>query len=303
MNSFMRILKFGFLNFWRNPWLSIATTLIFSLTLFIISSFFFLNLITNRTTQVIEDKMDISVTFKEEAKDDEIFNLEAQLNQLTAVKSVKYISKEDAIAVWQGLPLTERIKNLVTQDKNPLPRSLQVKATTPDDLDRIAEFISMKKWQPIIREGGISYQKNKLILQRLNNVTKFMKKIGLILAAIFLGISILVIFNTLRLNIISRKDEIEIQRLVGATNSFISGPFLIEGILYGFLATIISTSLLYGVIRFTTPLVAKYLGDVTFNLGRYFTTNLILIFFIQFGIGVFIGSICSLISVKKYLRV
>lgn len=303
MTSFVRVLKFGLLNFWRNPWLSLATTFIFSVTLFIISSFFFLNLITDRATSAIEDKMDINVTFKEETTDEDIFNLQDQLSQLSAVKSITYISKEEAIEVWQNLPLTERVKQLVTPEKNPLPRSLQIKATTPDDLDKIGNFLSLKKWEPIIREGGISYQKNKLILQRLNNITKFVKKIGFILAGIFLAISILVIFNTLRLNIISRKDEIEIQRLVGATNWFIQGPFLIEGILYGFLATIISTLLMYFFIRFTTPMVAKYLGDVSLDLHQFFVSNLVGIFFVQFLIGIFIGSLCSLISVKKYLKV
>jgi cell division transport system permease protein len=303
MISFWRVLKFGFLNFWRNSWLSLATTLIFALTLFIISAFFFINLLTNRTTQIIQDKMDILVTFREEAKDEEIFNLQEQLNQLSVVKSVKYISKEEAMQIWQQLPLSEDVKNLVTSESNPLPRSLQIKANSPDDLDKIAEFLSIKKWQSIIRKGGISYQKNKRVLDRLNNVTKLMKKIDLILAVIFLAISFLVIFNTLRLNIMSRRDEIEIQRLVGATNFFIAGPFLVEGVLYGLLATIISTILLYSVIHFTTPLVAKYLSETTLNLKNYFLTNLIAIFVIQFFIGVFIGSICSLITVKKYLKI
>ena len=303
MTSLLRVIKFGFLNFFRNPWLSLATTLIFSLTLFIISSFFFLNLVADRSVKVIEDKMDISVTFKDEASLEDIYNLKDQLGQLSAVKSVKYISKEEASEIWQDLPFSQRVKELVTPEKNPLPRGLQIKAEDPDSLDEIGEFVLMKKWQPIIRENGVSYQKNKTILQKLNNITKFVRKIGFLLAGIFLGISILVIFNTLRLNIISRKDEIEIQRLVGATNSFISGPFLVEGILYGFLATIISTLLIYFLIRFTTPMIAQYLGDVSLNLHQYFIYHLDLIFILQFAIGIFIGSICSLISVKKYLKI
>lgn len=303
MTSILRVIKFGFLNFLRNPWLSIATTFIFALTLFIVSVFFFLNLVTQTTIKAVQDKMDLTITFKDEATEADIFNLKDQLESYPYTKSIKYISKEEAIIIWQQLPLSKRVKDLVTQDKNPLPRSLQIKVNNPEDLEKINTFISNKKWKPLIRENGISYQKNKTIIERLNNITKFVEKVGVALALIFLGISILVIFNTVRLNILSRKDEIEIQRLVGATNWFIQAPFLVEGILYGLLATGLSVLFIYLLIHYTTPLIAKYLGEVSFNLDQFFISNLFLIFAIQFLIGVFVGSICSLISIKKYLKV
>ena len=303
MTSLGRIIKFGFLNFWRTPWLSSATTFTFALTLFMISVFFFMNIVAQTTIGAIEDKMDLTVSFKDETTDTQIFNLKAQLEALNGIKSVQYVSKEEAYEVWKTLPITQKIKNLVTPDRNVLPRSLQIKVQKPEDLNAISEYLAMQKWQPLIREGGISYQKNKLIIERLTNMTKFVKQVGLALVIIFLAVSVLVMFNTIRLNIISRKDEIEIQRLVGATNGFIQGPFIIEGILYGFLATLLSTFFIFLLIRFTTPLVAKYLGDVSFNPHQFFIDNLLSIFGLQFLIGFFIGSICSLISVKKYLKV
>lgn len=300
---FFRVLKFGFFNFWRNPWLSLATTLITTLTLFIISIFFLLNLVAQTTIKAIEEKMDLSVYFKDEAKEEEIFDLKNRLENLPEVKSVKYISKEEAYNLWQKLPTSAKIKKLVTPEKNPLPRSLQIKVTKPEDLDKISSFLGSKKYEPIIREGGISYQKNKLIIERLTSITKFVKKIGWLLGLIFLVISLLVIFNTVRLTILSRKEEIEIQRLVGATDWFIQGPFLVEGILYGFLAALFSTGLIYALIRFTSPLVFQYLGEVSFSLEQFFITNFLLIFLFQFVLGVFLGSLCSLISIKKYLKV
>jgi cell division transport system permease protein len=303
MTSFLRILKFGLLNFWRNPWLSLATTLIVSLTLFIISIFFFLNLVTQTTIKAIEEKMDLTIYLKDEAKEEDILDLKSALLAFSEVKAVKYVSKEEALDIWQNLPTSERIKQLVTPEKNPLPRSLQVKVIEPKVLDKISSFLSSKKYQDIIREGGISYQKNKLIIERLTSITKFIKKIGWLLSGIFLAISILVIFNTIRLTISSRKEEIEIQRLVGATNGFIQGPFLVEGILYGFLATILSTLLIYFLLQITSPLIIKYLGQVSFVLSQFFLSNFFLIFFIQFLIGIFIGTCCSLISIRKYLKI
>ena len=301
--NFPRVIKFGFLNFWRNPWLSLATTFVFALTLLIISIFFFLILGSQATISAIEEKMDLSVYFKDEAKEEDIFNLKDTLGIFPQVKSVKYISKEEALVIWNNLPTSQRIKQLVTSEKNPLPRSLQVKVSKPDALDNITDFLSAKKYQDIIREGGISYQKNKLIVKRLTNITKFIKRAGGVLSLVFLAISFLVMFNAIRLTILSRKDEIEIQKLVGATNRFIEGPFMVEGILYGLFATIISTSILYGLIRFVSPMVARYLGEVSFNIESYFISNLLLILVIQFVIGALTGIVCSLISVKKYVKI
>lgn len=303
MTNFSRIIKFGLLNFWRNPWLSLATTLITTLTLFVISIFFLLNVVTQTTIKAIEEKMDLTVYFKDEATEAQIFDLRDDLLVFSEIKSVNYVSKEEAYTVWKQLPISDRSKQLVTPTNNPLPRSIQIKVDKPEDLDKISSFLSIKKYQDIIREGGISYQKNKLIIQRLTGITKFIKKSGWMLAIIFLAISILVIFNTVRLTIISRKDEIEIQRLVGATDFFIQGPFLIEGILYGFLAALFSTILIFLLIHFTTPMVMKYLDEVSFSINQFFVSNITLIFFVQFILGVLIGACCSLISIKKYLRV
>ncbi|MCX6806861.1 MAG: permease-like cell division protein FtsX, partial [Candidatus Berkelbacteria bacterium] len=119
MTGVVRIFKFGVSNFLRNPWLSIATTFIFALTLFIISVFFFLNLVTNTTIKAVQEKMDLTVSFKDEAKEEEIFDLKTRLETYDGVKSVKYISKEEAMVIWQQLPVSKRVKDLVTADKNP----------------------------------------------------------------------------------------------------------------------------------------------------------------------------------------
>jgi len=308
MISFWRVIKFGFQNFWRNPWLSLATVFTFALTLFIISVFFFLVLVTQTVIKAIEEKMDLVVYIKDEAKEAEILQLEEAIRNFPGVKSVKYISKEEALPVWQNSPYSEETKQIVTPERNPLPRSLQIKVKSPpEDLEKVTIFLANPQYQNIIRSStrtsGLSYKKNKLIITRLGGITKFVKKIGLMLAIIFLAISILVIFNTVRLTIISRKDEIEIQRLVGAKNSFIQGPFLVEGVLYGFLATILSTLFIYLLLRYTSPLILQYLGEISFDLKQFFTSNLFRIFVVQFLIGVFVAGLCSLVSVRKYLKI
>lgn len=301
--NFLRILKYGLLNFWRNPWLSLATTLIFSIALLILSIFFFLTISTQVVIKAIEEKMDLTVYFKDEAKEEQILELKSILEQFPQVRSARYISKEEAYVIWQKIPASERIKQLVTPEKNPLPRSLQVKVTKPEDLEYISNFLSSKKWQGIIREAGISYQQNKLIVQRLNSIVKFIKKVGTVISLLFLIISFLVMLNTIRLTIFARKEEIEIQRLVGATDVFIEGPFLIEGILYGLLATAISTLISYFLINLISPMIKTYLGEVSFNLKQFFLSNLGLIVLAQFFTGTILGGLCSLLSVRRYLKI
>jgi cell division transport system permease protein len=303
MITFWRILKFGILNFWRNPWLSLATTLTLSTTLLIISIIFSLILVTQTVTRAVEEKMDMTIYLKDEASEEQITELRQKLKTFPEVKDVVYLSKQDALQIWQRLPFSPRTKEQVTPENNPLPRSLQVKVSNPEVVEAISNYLLHSQWSPFIRNEGISYEQNKTTIQRIDKITKFVKKSGLLLAGIFIAISVLVIFNTIRLAVINRKEEIEIQRLVGATNLFIEGPFLVEGILYGFLATMISTLFLYFLLRYISPAILHYLEATSFDLRHFFLANITKVFLAQFFIGVLIGGICSLLSVKRYLKI
>lgn len=296
-----RIIKLGFLNFWRNKWLSLAATLVMTLTILTISIFLILTLVINSTTQAIREKIDLTVTFNDSAKEEQILGLQNLLSSRSDTKMVKYISKDEAYENWLKLQTSEKVKNLVTRDNNPLPRSLQVKASNPESLESIANFISGPDYQEMVRT--ISYQKNKHLIERLISITKFVKKIGWILSATFVAISILVILNTIRLTIFTRREEIEIMRLVGANNSFIRIPFLIEGLLYGFLATLLATFALWLGIYLISPVISQYLGEVNLNLMGFFTNYLPYIILLELSTGTIIGIACSLVSVQRHIRI
>src|SRR3990167_10108482 len=132
-----RITNLGLTNFWRNRLLSLASTLVMTLTLLIISTFVIMTLVINKTTDRIKAKMDITVYFKDTATTDEIADLQQQLAIRADVKEVKYISKEEALEIWQEKQKNQRIKELVSSTENPLPRSLAIKATDPAELDNI----------------------------------------------------------------------------------------------------------------------------------------------------------------------
>lgn len=300
--SIKRITKLGLTNFWRNRWLSLASTLVMTLTLLIISLFVVMTIVINKTTDRIKSKMDITVYLKDSATTEEISALQQDLAARADVSEVTYVSKEEAFQIWQERQKNQRIRELVTPTENPLPRSLAVKATDPANLNNIATYLESDNFVSIIHK--ISYEENKVIIDKLLAITSFVKKVGWLFSVVFVVISILVILNTIRLAIFTRKDEVEIMRLVGASDRFIRIPFVVEGALYGILACILAVILMwFGLFAIISPLTNQYLGQaVTENMQVFFKVHFALIFFLQFFVGIFVGIGCSMFSIRKYLK-
>lgn len=300
--SARRITKLGTTNFWRNRWLSLASTLVMTLTLVIISLFIIMTLVISKTTDRIKSKMDITVYFKDSASTEEISSLQEQLVARPDMKEVRYISKEEALQIWNERQKNLRIKELINPEENPLPRSLAIKAQDPSQLNDIANYLASDANSPIIHK--ISYEENKVIIDKLLAITAFIKKMGWLFSAIFILVSILVILNTIRLAIFSRKEEIEIMRLVGASDRFIKLPFLVEGALYGFFACILAAMLMWVGLFAITPLTNQYLGsEVTTNMKQFFLARFGWLFLLQFTLGILIGVGSSLFSIRKYLKI
>lgn len=298
--TFKRVIKLGLINFYRNGWVSLGTSLVISLTLITISAFVIFNFVINLTAKNLENKINISVYFYDSTSDEQINIVKKQLNNYPNVTKVDYVSKEDAFKIWQSRQMDDRIKSLVTADNNPLPRSLEINTSSPEQLEDIAKFLQKDQYKELVRK--IDYQENKDIISKLNNVIKFSKKLGIILSLVFIIISILVILNTIKLTIITRKDEIEIMRLVGANNIFIRIPFFVEGILYGVFASIISIIIIAIGFKLLTPFMNSYLGDINIDFGSFLSQNLFIIIILQLLISVTISVICSFISIQRYLR-
>lgn len=299
--SFWRIIKLGLTNFWRNRWLSLTATLVMTITLFTISTFIILTLFINNTVDAIKEKIDMTVHFYDSVSEEQIGDLQRRLALQGEVKSVRYISKEEALQIWQQLPIKPKTKELVKPEDNPLPRGLQIKAQKPEDLQKIANFLNSNTYKPVI--SRISFEDNKQIIQRLLSITTFVRKAGWLICAIFVLIALIVVFNTIRLTIFTRRDEIEVMKLVGASDLFVRIPFILEGALYGFFATLFSVLITFGIIKIITPLILSSGIEAFLNLNSFFISNLILIFFLQLGVGIIIGGVSSLVAVHRHLKV
>lgn len=304
MNMFfvtiLRILKTSVISLWRNRWLSLAATLIMVLTLFTISFFVSLLIVSNKTSVSLKDKVDISVYFNETTSKDQIFSIQNALLSREDIKSVDYISKEKALERWRQISQgDEKIQNAVSDTFNPLPRSLEIKTENPEDLENVNEFLSSTNYKPLIRD--ISYRKNKEIVDRLVKITQFIKYIGWILSTLFVLISVLIIYNTIRLTIFARSDEIEIMKLVGSSDWYVQGPFIVEGISYGIFGSIISSLIMFVVGRLLLPVAERYIGlegASSLSAGM----NFWIIIGVQLFIGLVLGVGCSLFAVRKHLK-
>jgi cell division transport system permease protein len=301
-----RIFKLGLANFWRNRLLSVAATLIMTITLLTISIFTILTLIVNITIHKVNQKIDYVIYFNETVAEDQILNLYDEAKNLNNVASVEYIDKEKAFERWQARQTDERLKQIVTKKDNPLPRSIEIKVQDPEKIGEVANYFEQnQEISSMIRKTSL--MENQATISRLLNVTKFVRLAGISISAFFILVSILIIFNTIRLAIFTRRDEIDIMKLVGASSSFIRWPFIFEGILYAVLATILSVGLLYLGIRFLSPVVNRYLGELMSEWGgsllAFFDSKIFWIIILELIVGILIGSICSVIAMRKHLKV
>jgi len=298
--TFKRIIKTAAVSLWRNRWLSLASTLVMVITLVIISVFISLTIIANKITDSLEDKIDMAAYLKDSVSEDQIFELQKLITRREDVVAVYYVSKEEALERWKARNQEdENLRDIISSDDNPLPRSLEIKTEKPEGLEEIANLLDDQAYSSLIKE--LSYKKNKDVVERLSKIARFISIFGWSLSAVFILISILVIYNTVRLTIFARSEEIDIMRLVGASSDYVRGPFLLEGVAYGIVGTIISSIILYFAFQFTLPWARGYLGGFDIGAG-YLGISFWMVVLMQLLVGILLGVFCSLFAIKKHLK-
>ena len=296
-----RIIKAGFTNFQRQSSLSTATVFILVITTVLISSLFLAQYITRAVISNLQEKVDISVYFKEEVSEKEILEVKGELFKIPEVKDVEYISKEQALQnfVEMNKDNPRIMEGLETVGVNPLLAALNIRAREAAQYENIFGFLEKSPFKSLIDHAN--YPQKKLVIQRLFSITSNVNKAGIILSIILASVAVLVAFNTIRIAIYNSKEEISIMKLVGASNWFIRGPFIIQGIICGILSTLIAFSTFTGICYFLGPkLEILSPGLDVFN---YFTANFITIFLIQLTVGTGMGVLSSIIAIRKYLEV
>ncbi|MBP6855300.1 MAG: ABC transporter permease [Candidatus Pacebacteria bacterium] len=298
-----RIIRSGFLNFWRNGIVSVASLLVATITLSVITSLILLQAVLHFSLEQIQNKVDVTIYMTNNAPEDKILDLKASLEKLPEVTAVTYTSSEQALENFKNLHQDDflTLQALNELDENPLGASLNVKAEDTSQYESITNFLETG---PVLSNEGtsiidkVNYHQNKLVIDRLTSIINGAQKLGFIVTLILVLISIVITFNTIRLTIYFAREEIGVMRLVGAENKYIRGPFMVEGILYGSIASVL-TLILY--IPITFWLGRNMTGFFGMNLFTYYLNNIFQVFIIILFSGVILGAVSSFLAVRKYL--
>ena len=300
--TLVRIVKTSWINFWRNILLSTAATLVMATTLTILTLTFLIYSLTNVTAHTIQQKVDISAYFKNQVSEAQINAVKDEIANLSKVQSVDYISAAQALQEFKQKHANDPFiqESLSALDSNPLPATLEIKAKNLSDYQEIAQDLGDPKYQQYI--SSVNFEDNRPVIERLAKILRTTKETGIGLAAVFGFIAILVVFNTIRLTIYNRKEEVEIMKLVGATNWYIRWPFVIESAFYAVAASIITLLLMLPVFHYFLPKVGAYLG-ISQTAQNLLPFGIWYLFAWQIIVALALGIVSSMIAIRKYLRV
>ncbi len=301
LTSVKRIIRLGWTSFSRDGGAITTTVFILVLTISLVTCIFFLKGISQILISNLEEKVDISVYFKEDTTEQEILSVKQKLYQVSDEENIEYISKEQALEIFverhrEDLVLMASLEEIAI---NPFLASLNIKASDPVKYKEIANFLEGAVFEDSIEK--IDYNQRRPVIERIFNLTNSFKKIGIGISVLLVLLSFLVVLNTTRLAIYNLKQEVEVQKLVGASNWFIRGPFLVQGVIAGAIAALISFVIFgLGSFIFSSNINALF-SDL--NIWQYFTDNIFTIILIQLVTGIGLGVSSSIIAIRKYLKV
>lgn len=302
---FRRVFSAGATTFSRSGLVSFATVLIMTATLVIIATLMMLTAVLSNTLSAIEDKVDINVYFTTSAQESDILSVKSKLETQPTVAKVTYTSADQALQEFRARHADDQLtlQALDQLGDNPLGASLSIKATDPSKYAGIVNYLSNDANIP----GGsgiierVNYYQNKTVIDRLTQAIGTTQKAGLAIVLLFAIASVIIAFATVRLAIYSARDEIAVMRLVGASNAFIRGPFIVAGIISGVIAAVITMILYAPVTWYAGTKLASWLGG--FNLFTYYLSHFVLIFAVLLACGILLGGIASFVAVRRYLRI
>jgi cell division transport system permease protein len=301
-----RIIKSGFANFKRNGSVSFAGVLQVMNTLAVITTIILLHAVLYSALTQIKDKVDVTIYLTFGADEEKIMLLKSSLEKLPEVAEVTYTPADEVLRIFRERHAKDypTIQALDELNKNPLNPQLNVRAKEVAQYESIANFLKSDNALVLGSTNIVdhaNYSDNKLVIGKLNEIIAGANKLSLILTLYLIISSIIITFNTIRLTIFISKEEIGVMRLVGASKMSINGPFMVEGAMYGIIATVVTLIVFW-------PITAWLGGnsDMTAFLGidlsSYYFSNIIQIFIILLLSGVCLGVVSSVLAARKYLN-
>lgn len=302
--TFLRMVRYGINNFSRNVWLTIAATAVMTITLLLIFSSVVLRNILLDNVEILKENVSMSIYLKNETTDGQAKEIIQQIEKLPSVKYVDFVSSAKAREdfVRQNSHDTNTLAAL-NEATNKFPATIHIKVRDINNTSELEDFSNtnenLKKYIDENRKPSFAGSR-KAAIQNIGNIVRFAESGGAIASTVFIMVSSLIIFNTIQMAIYTRKEEIEMMKLIGADKSFVRGPFVVEAMVYGFIAAVLSTILGYGALVYFNDTLNDYIStEHTINL---LSNNLALVVISMISIGLFIGSISAFLATRKHLK-
>ncbi len=300
--TFFRVFGYAFKSFTRNIWLSLITISVLVLALISANTLVIFRLIAEQAIVSVEDKVDVSVYFKPEVSAGDVNNVKSALDRLEAVKEVRYISPDQALADFK-----ERHKNdpeilasLEEVQGNPLGSSLIVKSRDLSGYTDILRELERPEFAGFIHDKN--FDDHETVINRIREISERVQKIAIVVTLVFSVIAVIVIFNTIRIAVYTQRQEIEIKKLVGATNWFIKTPYLIESFIASLLAMALLLAILYPTLGAVDPYLYNFFEGSNFSVFSYFNRNFLSVFGLEFLSVLVLTVVSSSIAVGRYLK-
>lgn len=304
--TFARMCRYGINNFTRNAWLTIAATAVMTITLLIIFMTVAAQNVLGNTVESIGSKLDMSIYLKTDTSSQQAKPIINDLKKLSNVRSVKFISSDEARSqTAEDNKGDNEVLDAISEATNRLPATIRIQLYDVNDTSQLDKFVKtnrfLKEYRHETREPSFDSPRREAI-KKIANWTVLAQNIGLVSSVIFVVISSLIIFNTIRMAIFSRKEEIQMMKLIGADKSFIRGPFIVEAIVYGFIAALLATGIGMLILRALDSKLGAAGVDVatTINAAITYIGFVLLVMII---LGAIIGVISSLLATRRYLKI
>lgn len=303
LTNFGRIFNFAIKDFSRNKGISIAAVFVLIVTIMLVTGLLFFQGITGYLTTQIQNKIDITAYFINGAQEKDILSAKAEILKMSPnIKSINYISQDQALASFNELHKDNAVlaKALQEVGDNPFLPSLNITTNgDPAQYEQIANILQTSDFSKLINK--VDFSQKKATIKEVYSITSNINMFGLVLGIILIIVAALVVYNTIKLATENSKEEISTMRVVGASNWFIRGPFVIQGVFYGVIAFLICFILSGITAYFLTSKINDLLPG--FNMFNYFLTNWWIFVLIQLSFGIGVGAISAVVVVKKYLDI
>lgn len=296
-----RVLREGARNFYRDKWLTLATVVIMALALYLIGIGLLLGYGVLRTIDLVENRINVSVYFDLTVPPEKIESIKKDLEEkrIQQIAAIRYVSREQAMQDFMAREGDDKEiqEALKVANDNPLPASLVITAHDAASYEDINTYMHQEYGDVIM---NTSLDRNRKVVQDIQQVIVFIRNIGLALGVVFVVIAVLVTLNTVRMSLYAHRKEFEVMRLVGASNLYVKVPTIVEGVLYGLSSAVIAAIALVATVYIVDPFAQRILTGV--DLSAIYGSSLFAMVGVIIVLGIFLGFVSSAAAVRRYLE-